>query len=738
MAGQERVSVVGLGALKVRPRRVVLVGNPNVGKSSLFNALTGLHQKTSNYPGTTVERRAGTFSVQGSSIDVIDLPGTYSLLPRSPDETVVRDELLGRLSGGARPDVAVVVLDATNLERNLFLATQVFETGIPAVVAVNQCDLALARGVRIDPARLSAALGVPVVATCGRTGQGRDDLAAAIASGGARARDIVPLTDERVLAAAAALAPTLKLAPGSPYAAPGAVARALVSEGDAGLLTADLNAAGDAAGVQSLCRARAALEAQKVDVVAGLAAARYDAIERLLAGIAPPAAEAPAWQRRLDAVLTHPLAGTLALALVAAAVFYVIFSGVEPLMGAVESVFSWISDDLVKPNVAEGLFRSFLTDGVIAGFAGFLVFVPQIAVIFILLEMLDDSGYLSRAAFLLDRVMGQFGLPGRAFLPLLSGFACAIPGIMSARTISNTRDRMVTMAVLPLMSCSARLPVYFLLIGVVFAGAARWVPGVVLVSMYLVGIVVALLFAGVLRRTVLKGGRTPLLLELPPYRLPSLRTVARNVGRRTWSFVAGAGPIILVLTVVLWGLATFPRDVPAAAAFEAEAAALEAKGDTDGAAAATASAKAARNEASYLGRAGRAIEPVIAPLGFDWKCGVGVLASFAAREVFVPTLGVIHAVGDEQDEESEPLRASMAAARWPEGGPHAGRLVYTPLSAISIMVFYVLALQCMSTLAVLKRETGGWRWPIGLFIAFTALAYLASFAVFQTGLALGF
>jgi len=745
--GRPASSVTTIATIGRRPRRVALVGNPNVGKSSLFNALTGLQQKVSNYPGTTVERIVGKLQVPGGAMEVVDLPGSYSLLPRSPDEAVVRDELLGRVAGDPRPDVVVIVLDATNLERNLFLATQVLDLGLAVVVALNQCDLALARGLRVDPERLSEALGVPVVPTCGRTRQGRDALASAIASGGRRGKPFPIVWPRAVTEAADELRARL-----SDLAGPGAVVpsveTALGSEAAATEVLDALARAGRGDDAEALRAARGRLGAMGADTASGAAAARYDAIERLLPGVVEDPRRGGDWQRALDSFLTHPVLGSLTLLLVFAGVFSAIFTGCEPLIGLVEGVIDFVGGR-AEALGGDGLLGDFLRNGVVMGFGNFLVFIPQIAVFFVLIEVLDDTGYLARAAYLLDRVMGKAGLPGRAFLPLLSGFACAIPGIMATKTISDVRDRMVTMFVLPLMSCSARLPVYLLVISAVFAGAAWWVAPAVIVSMYLLGIGVALAAASVLRRTVFRGGRTPLLLELPPYRRPSVRTVSRNVARRTWAFVSGAGPIIFVLTIGLWGLMAFPRDVPLSRDYDAMIAAARADaagmGDgrgsaidaeilTDRIASLERERVAERQAGSYLGRMGKAIEPAIEPLGFDWKMGVGILASFAAREVFVPTLGVIYAVGDDADEESETLREHMRRDRW----PGTGRPVYTPLAAISLLVFYVLALQCMSTLAVLRRETGSWKGPLLLFGGLTVLAYLASLVVYQAGSALGF
>lgn len=694
-----------------RPRRVALAGNPNVGKSSLWNALTGLRQKVTNYPGTTVERALGRMREGGSVIDVVDLPGAYSLLARSPDEAVARDEVLGRMPGEPAPDVIVVVLDAANLERNLFLATQILETGRPCVVALNQADLAMEKGVRIDAAALSERLGVDVVPTNGRTGQGADALTKAVLAGGRAGKALALELPEPIRVAAASLAPRFAQRLGGEERAARALAAHLGSEASSAEFLADLDRDDALAPLAAAFRAvRERLSAENVDVAASTATARYAAIERLTAAVVRRETAGSDWRARLDGLLLHRAWGTLTLVAIFTGIFFVIFSLAPPVMDLVEAAVSGIGSALAAA-AGGGLWGSFLEKGLVGGIGAFVVFAPQIAMLFFLLETLEDSGYLARAAYLLDRVMGKAGLPGRAFLPLLSGFACAIPGMMATRTMSNARDRMATMAVMPLMSCQARLPVYGIVTGVIFAPFGAWVPTLVVVSMYLVGIGFAFLTAGVLRRTVLRGGRTPLLLELPPYRVPSILTALRNSARRTWMFIRGAGPIILVLTMGLWALAEFPR----------------APKGPDGEPA------TAQLEQSYIGRAGKAIEPAIEPLGFDWKIGVGILNSFAAREVFVPALGVVYGVGEDADEEDATLRERMRADTWPDGRP-----VLTPLVGISILVFYVLALQCMSTLATLRRETGTWRWPIGLFVGYTALAWLASFVVYAGGRALGF
>lgn len=736
------VSLLGPGLVR-RPRRIALLGNPNVGKSCIFNALTGLRQRVSNYPGITVERAEGTLHTPAGAVQVVDLPGTYSLHARSPDEHIARDELLGQVEGRVAPDVVVVVADASNLERSLYLTTQVIGTGARVVVALNQMDIAHGSGHRVDPEKLAGLLGVPVVATCGRTGSGRDELVEAILTRACTGKPAELNWPDAVRCAAGRLAPLFAgLDPA--WCSERRLRDALVSETTARALVEFLKTAGPDGERASAAflEERGRLEVEGIDVAICSATVRYEAVEELAADCVEDLGHSALWQLRLDRFLTHPLSGTVVLLSVFAFLFAVVFSWSGPAIEFVDGALSQFGGWLAQVT-GGGLFGAFLEEGLVAGFGAFLVFVPQIAMLFVCIEALEDSGYLARAAFLLDRVMGRAGLPGRAFLPLLSGFACAIPGIMAARTIENRRDRFVTMAVLPLMSCQARLPVYAVVTGALFTQFGGWVPAIVVLSMYLVGIGVAFLGAKLLRRTVMPGARSPLLLELPAYRAPSIMGVLRNTGRRTWTFVAGAGPVILVLSMVLWGLSKFPGDVTYSRDFPAEIAALEAQaeGTSDEAAAdlqeGVATLEAARSAErlahSWIGRGGKLIEPAIEPLGFDWKMGVAVLASFAAREVFVPTLGVTYAVGDDADEESKGLLESMQRDKRPDGRP-----VFTPLVGISLMVFYVIALQCMSTLAVLRRETNSWRWPLGLFAAMSILAWVASFVVYQAGTALGY
>ncbi len=725
-----------------RLRRVLLAGNPNVGKSSLFNRMTGLHQKVTNFPGVTVERKVGRAVTPAGPVEVVDLPGSYSLAPHTIEERVVRDEIRG--ADGPPPDLVVVVADATNLARNLFFALQVLETGVPAVVALNCADAARGEGISVDAAALARLLGVPVVPTVGRTGEGVDALLRAVGEGGAVGTAPAPRWRPEAEAAAAMLAGPLAERFGGREEARRRLPEILGSEGRFAEMAAGLPP--DLA--DRARRERAHLAARGVDAATASAEARYALVDSIAAEVVHAPVATLSWRERLDRLFTHRILGTLVLLGVFALLFQAVFAWSGPLMDGVDAIFGWLGGRAAAW-MAPGLARDFVVDGLLAGFSGVLVFVPQIAVLFVLIEVLDDSGYLARAAFLLDRLMGKAGLPGRAFLPLVSSFACAIPGILATRSIKDPRDRFATICAAPFMSCSARLPVYAMVIGALFSGGTVLgflsTGAAVMIAMYLVGIAAGLATAGVLRRTILKGGRSPLLLELPAYRLPSPRSVLLEAGRRTWLFVSRAGPAILAVAVVLWCLATFPRDVPLEkdyGAMRREAAASvhsSAPAGPDREAALKAEeGRIARLEASerlsksYAGRLGHLMEPVIRPLGFDWKMGIGLVAAFAAREVFVSTLGVVYAAGD--DGEGTSLREAIRR----DVDPATGRPVFRPLVGLSLLVFFVLAMQCFSTLAVVRRETGSWKWPLGMLAWMTSLAWLASFAVFQVGSALGY
>ena len=661
-AGHEAARAAGGRA----PITAVLLGNPNAGKSTLFTALAGIPTRIGNYPGVTVEQKLGRFTHAGQAIDLVDLPGTYSFTPQSPDERVAVDVLHGRLAGVPPPDCVVVVADATNLERNCYLLSLALELGLPVVVALTLVDVAAAKGIAIDSAALSGRLGCVVVPVAAPTGLG-----------------IGALRDAIVAAAS-----------GAPAARP------------------DL-----AAHLANVPADRPAAEREAI--------ARYAWIERLLAGVVrrEPAAARRSLDERIDALLTHRVWGTLAFAVVMLALFTAIFTLAAPLMDLISVGVEMVAG-AVEALLPAGAIRSLVVDGVIAGVGGVIVFVPQIALLFLFVAVLEGCGYLARAAHLMDRLLVAVGLGGKSFIPLLSSFACAIPGIMAARTIENPRDRLLTILVAPLMSCSARLPVYLLFCGAFVPDVAvgiPWLrlPALVLVAMYAVGVATAAAVAWVLSRILFIGPPQPFVMELPGWRWPQPAVVLERVREAVWSFLSNAGTLIVALSIVLWALGTYPRPVLPP---DADPAAAEVRGE------------ALRQ--SFLGRAGRAIEPVVRPLGWDWRLGCAAIASFPAREVVLGTLGVIYNLGDVDPGEEEGatmLVRRLRAATW-DG---TDRKVFTLPVALSIMVFFALCAQCMSTLVVIGRETGSRFWPVVTFVYMTALAWLAACVVYQVGTWLG-
>lgn len=615
------------------PTRIALVGNPNSGKTALFNALTGSRQKVANYAGVTVERKEGSLvSPAGRRISVLDLPGTYSLRARSPDEVVTRDAVLGKLAGETPPDVIVAVADATNLRLVLRLILELKAVGRPMVLALNMYDIAQKQGLRIDLDGLSEALGCPIVTTVATRKRGIEDLAA-------RVDDI---------AAAHALGHA------SEWRAP------------------------DAGEIRNAHR-----EAQRIH-------REY---------VRPP--ERPdTLTGRLDGVLLHPTAGLAILLGLLFLMFQAVFTWAGPAQDGIDWAFAalggWVAGVL-----PQGLVSSFIVDGLISGVGSVLVFLPQILVLFFFIIMLEDSGYMARAAFLMDRLMGGAGLHGRAFIPLLSSFACAIPGIMSTRVIDNKRDRITTILVAPLMTCSARIPVYTLIISAFIpdrsvAGVLN-LQGLVMFGLYASGILSALAVSFVTRRLFWRGAVEPFLMELPTYKAPSVENVARNLWLRAQIFMSRAGRLILPLMVLIWFLSTFPGPPPGATG--------------------------PAIDYSFAGQLGHMIQPLLAPIGFNWQMTIALIPGFAAREVAVAALGTVYAIADA---EGQPGTLATALARH-----------WSLATGLSFLAWYVFAPQCAATLGVVKRETNSWAWTIVMFVYMTTLAYLASLIVYHTAVALG-
>jgi ferrous iron transport protein B len=733
-----------------RELHVALAGNPNVGKTTLFNALTGLKQKVANYPGVTVEKKVGrcelppTHGAPAPSCQIIDLPGTYSLASRSPDEHVARQVVLGQIAGTPRPDVIVVVADASNLERNLYLVTQVLELGRPAVLALSMLDVAEAQGKRIDLHKLGMHLRIPVVPVQAHKGRGIDLLKAEIAKA-ARHASAEPLTLPLPEIMETHIERLKRILAEEHLAGPEQAAfdaHLMISTGD------------DEADIPDPRRAHPRVRAEIADALAACDQAEIDPIgsevEAHYAYIAAivhdsvreenaPGASRLSRTDKIDRVVTHKFWGMLIFVGIMGAIFYSIFSLADPIMRFINDsggLFDRMKD-LVNGHMNDGPLRSLITDGVIAGVGNVVVFLPQIAMLFLFLALLEDSGYMSRAAFLMDRLMSKVGLHGKSFIPLLSGYACAVPAIMGTRVIENRRDRLATILVLPLMSCSARLPVYLLVIGTFFARYGSWGRAGVLLAMYALGTLSAFGLAWIFKRTLLKGPAPAFILEMPPYRVPHWKVVIATVSQRCWAFIKRAGTLIFAFSVLMWAATSYPKPAHYSQNYDA----LIAQEQTALAAQLTPpeqeiesrkskienwqNAKAQEIlEHSFAGRVGRFISPVFQPLGYDWKLSIGVTGAFFAREVIVSTMGVVYSVG-QADEESTALKDNLAQA-------------YTPLVGLSLMVFVVFCMQCLSTLAVAKRETGHWGWPAFMFVYMTALAWVMAFITFQGGHLLGF
>jgi ferrous iron transport protein B len=613
--------------------RVALVGNPNSGKTALFNALTGSRQKVANYAGVTVERKEGQVVTPGGrTLSILDLPGTYSLRARSPDEAVTRDAVLGKLAGEVPPDVVVAVADATNLRLVLRLILELKAVGRPMVLALNMYDIAQRQGLRIDLAGLARELGCPIVTTVATRKRGIDELVAKV--------------------------------------------DALIGAG--------------ALGTANSWREPAAGEIRD---------AHREAQRILKAHVRPP--ERPdTLTGKVDAVLLHPVAGLAILLAVLFLMFQAVFTWATPLQDGIDAAFQWVGGQLTAL-LPPGLIASFLVDGVISGVGSVLVFLPQILILFLFIILLEDFGYMARAAFLMDRIMRGAGLHGRAFIPLLSSFACAIPGIMATRVIDNKRDRLTTIMVAPLMTCSARIPVYTLIISAFIphrtvAGVLS-LPGLVMFGLYAAGIASALGVSFLMRRLFWRGAAEPFLMELPSYKLPEAGNVARNVTLRGQIFINRAGRIILPLMVLVWFLSTFPGP-PAGATGPAI-------------------------DYSFAGILGHWIQPLLAPIGFNWQMTVALIPGFAAREVAVAALGTVYAIGNA--DAAPGALATTLAHHW------------SIATGLSFLAWYVFAPQCASTLGVVKRETNSWLWPAVMLVYMTALAYLAAFITYQTASAAG-
>ncbi len=628
---------------------IALVGNPNSGKTTLFNALTGANQRTGNYPGVTVTRVSGVLRTpHGNKYELLDLPGCYSLDPQAPDEQVTHDVLFGNLEGEDKPSAVVCVVDASNLERHLYLALQVIDLGFPVVIALNKVDLAESLGVRINVDLLSEELGLPVV-PCQATG----------------GRGVVEL----------------KHAIRQPFPHPARSGGKALSSYE---VTQD----------EAISRARTA-RAQAICKIA----TRRPGIEE--GGLTV--------SDKVDLWLLHPVVGWLVFGSLMMGIFYTIFSLANYPMDWISSGVEWVKSSVASV-LSEGDVKDLVLNGVIDGVGSVIIFLPQILMLMFFIALMETTGYMARAALLMDGLMSRVGLSGRAFMPLMSSYACAVPGIMATRNMDSAKQRLITILIAPWMSCTARLPVYSLLIGLLMAGYGAWTQSLVLAGLYVLGTGSALLVARLLSPKI-KGvdENAHFLMELPPYTKPDMEYISRHLVERGWAFLKNAGTLILGLCILLWALQTYPKPKPGTPAAESPALALE---------------------QSYMGKLGHAIEPAVRPLGYDWRMGTALISAFAAREVFNANLAISYSVdeGDGDEDFLARLRSKLQKATWADG-----RKIYTPLTTLSLLIFFVFALQCLPTTAVVQRETGSWKWAIGQLVGMGGVAWLASFAVYQIG-----
>jgi len=698
------------GSTSTGTRMIALVGNPNSGKTTVFNALTGLRQKVANYPGVTVERHVGTVRLaDGVDCLVLDLPGTYSLRASSPVEAIAVDVMLGRAAHTPPPDLIVCVVDAGNLERNLFLVSQIIDNRLPVVLALNMVDVAREHGVVVNTHRLEKELGIPVVPMVATTGVGLDELRRAMAATPAlspRAREwTLPEPVHRELEELTGM-----------LVGSGKFSEAAAFNEAIDLLTSHPSALEQTDRFDPAILDHVRIDHQKLDFLgfdreSVAATARYAWIRQVVARSIDRVAH-PGISRtdRLDRILTHRVWGLVVFLLLMALMFQSIFSWATAPMELIAEGFDALGRG-VSGLMPPGPLHDLIINGAIAGVAAVVMFLPQIMFLFFFLTLLEDTGYMARAAYVMDRLMGRVGLPGKAFIPLLSSFACAIPGIMSARTIERERDRVATMLIAPLMSCSARLPVYTLLIAAFIPSTTILgvlsLPALTMFGLYLFGVVVALAIAWVVKRTLLRSPKTELLLELPPYKLPSLKSILLTMWERAVVFLKQAGTIILGASIIMWFLVSYP--------------ALENATPSQ------------QIEHSFAGRAGKFVEPAIEPLGFNWKIGIGLISSLFQREVFVSTMGTIYNLQNAEGGGSSSLASRMRE----DVDPLTGRPTFTLPIALAVLVYYVLAMQCLSTVAIMRRETNGWKWPAIQFATMTGLAYAAAFIVYRVGTAMG-
>jgi ferrous iron transport protein B len=699
------------------PKTIALIGNPNTGKSTVFNALTGLRQKIANYPGITVERKAGTTIIGGVLHQVIDLPGAYSLNYKKLDERIAYQTLIGNYEHEAMPDLVLAIADASNLDRNLFLVTQVMDLEIPVVLVLNMMDVADQKEIKIDVDAIAKRLGIPVIPITAKKKEDIERLK----------KELIELETPKSNSLAWLENFQLRQALGTvksewidlhatlPESAKKTEALRLISEGSFDEVFYEFTE--QEKGEVVIKKARAILESSGENPMASEVLQRYNYIDNVTKdALSQASSNEKTLTDKIDAVVTHRVFGPIIFASILMVMFQAIFSWATPFMDFIDLVFietgNWVANAL-----PEGMLNDLLVEGIIAGLGGVVIFLPQIVFLFLFIYILEGTGYMARAAFVMDGFMTKVGLHGRSVVPLMSGFACAIPGIMATRTIENWRDRIITIMVLPFMACSARLPVYALLI-------AAFVPattvlgiftyqGLTFFGLYIFGIVMALLAAAVMKRFFPMGSETPFIMELPAYRVPKIDVVLKNVADRGWVFIKEAGKIIVGISIVLWFLASFPG------VDESEYSSNSYDGE---------SIESYQLRNSFAGKFGQIIEPTIEPLGFDWKIGIGLLTSFAAREVMVGTLNTIYSI-EGDDEDIVTLKQKLID----DTNPETGEPIYSVATALSLMIFFALAMQCMSTIAIVRRETNSWKWPTAMFVYMSALAYICSLLTYQIG-----
>ncbi len=706
-----------------RQVRVALAGNPNSGKTTIFNNLTGARQHVGNYPGVTVEKKSGTCHHHGLKMNVVDLPGTYSLTAHSIEEMVARDFIINE-----KPDVVVVVLDASNLERNLYLVTQLMELGAPLVLALNMIDVARARGIEFDIQGLSALLGMPIVATVGHRNKGTGELLSAIA---ARAAEKEPQTAvvryekdlEREIAGIAELIETSSERLNG-YRPRWLALKLLENDSDV------RQKVGSPEVLDAVNKSAARLQelfGHAPEVV--VADQRYGFISGACTEVVRSTVEARHTRSdKIDNVVTNRVLGLPLFFGLMYSVFHLTFTLGDPLMGFIESFFAWAGAALTSlwPVGAESALKSLLVDGIIGGVGGVIVFLPNIMLLFLAIAILEDTGYMARAAFIMDRAMHKIGLHGKSFIPMLIGFGCSVPAIMATRTIENRKDRLTTMLVLPLISCGARLPIYMLIIPAFFP--QTWQAPMLWV-IYVIGLTLAVGSAKLLKTTVFKGDSPPFVMELPPYRMPTLKGMLLHTWERAWLYLKKAGTIILGISIILWAMTSYPKKTTLSRDYEAEFAAVQAAYPADAEMQASKRAEIEQamqaEELAYTvsGRIGSVMEPIIRPMGFDWRIGTALVGAVAAKEVFVAQMGIVYSVG-EADAESNPLRSRL-------------RDNYTPLQAFCIMLFCLISAPCVATFAIVRRESNSWKWAFAQFGGLTVLAFTVTTIVYQAGTLLG-